>query len=158
MSTHLAMSPIVVGMTMTRYRRRHRWAISAKPRSPWWRNHRRSALWVRASMPSSARTGFRLAVKTDLGSRIVRAWAIVPTAVSEGDVAADLLETGQACRVVSCLGCFRWAKGVSQRRDRLITPAQTLTGSPDQLPCRPRNRPSPPARLNLNRAQAYERG
>ena len=37
--------------------------------------------------------GFRLAVKTDLGSRIVRAWAIVPAAVSERDVAADLLET-----------------------------------------------------------------
>src|SRR6201987_1632092 len=27
--------------------------------------------------------GFRLAAKTDLGSRIVRAWAIVPAAVSE---------------------------------------------------------------------------
>jgi DDE family transposase len=38
--------------------------------------------------------GFRLAVKTDLGSRIVRAWAIVPAAVSERDVAADLLEAG----------------------------------------------------------------
>src|SRR5579859_2965303 len=38
--------------------------------------------------------GFRLAVKTDLGSRIVRAWAIVPAAVSERDVAADLLEPG----------------------------------------------------------------
>jgi Transposase DDE domain len=38
--------------------------------------------------------GFRLAVKTDLGSRIVRAWAIVAAAVSERDVAADLLEGG----------------------------------------------------------------
>jgi hypothetical protein len=38
--------------------------------------------------------GFRLAVKTDLGSRIVRAWSIVPAAVSERDVAADLLEAG----------------------------------------------------------------
>jgi hypothetical protein len=38
--------------------------------------------------------GFRLAVKTDLGSRIVRAWAIVPAAVSERDVAVDLLEAG----------------------------------------------------------------
>jgi hypothetical protein len=38
--------------------------------------------------------GFRLAVKTDLGSRIVRAWAIVPAAVSERDVAGDLLEAG----------------------------------------------------------------
>lgn len=42
--------------------------------------------------------GFRLAVKTDLGSRIVRAWSIVPAAVSERDVAADLLEAGPAPR------------------------------------------------------------
>jgi len=38
--------------------------------------------------------GFRLAIKTDLGSRIVRAWSIVPAAVSERDVAHDLLEAG----------------------------------------------------------------
>ena len=38
--------------------------------------------------------GFRLAVKTDLGSRIVRAWAIVPAAVNEREVAGDLLEAG----------------------------------------------------------------
>jgi hypothetical protein len=38
--------------------------------------------------------GFRLAAKTDLGSRVVRAWAIVPAAVSERDVAAALLEAG----------------------------------------------------------------
>ena len=38
--------------------------------------------------------GFRLAAKTDLGSRIVRAWGIVAAAVSERDVAADLLEAG----------------------------------------------------------------
>ena len=42
--------------------------------------------------------GFRLAARTDLGSRIVRAWAIVPAAVSERDVAADLLSTGPAPR------------------------------------------------------------
>jgi hypothetical protein len=42
--------------------------------------------------------GFRLAVKTDLGSRIVRAWSIVPAAVSERDVATDLLEAGPAPR------------------------------------------------------------
>jgi hypothetical protein len=42
--------------------------------------------------------GFRLAAKTDLGSRIVRAWSIVPAAVSERDVAADLLESGPAPR------------------------------------------------------------
>jgi hypothetical protein len=38
--------------------------------------------------------GFRLAVKTDLGSRVVRAWSIVPAAVNEREVATDLLETG----------------------------------------------------------------
>jgi Transposase DDE domain len=38
--------------------------------------------------------GFRLAIKTDLGSRIVRAWSIVPAAVSERDVGNDLLEAG----------------------------------------------------------------
>ncbi len=38
--------------------------------------------------------GFRLAAKADLGSRIIRAWGIVPAAASERDVAAGLLETG----------------------------------------------------------------
>jgi hypothetical protein len=38
--------------------------------------------------------GFRLAVRTDLGSRLVRAWSIVPAAVNERDVAADLLAAG----------------------------------------------------------------
>jgi hypothetical protein len=38
--------------------------------------------------------GFRLAIKTDLGSRIVRAWSIVPAAVSEREVATDLLQAG----------------------------------------------------------------
>ncbi|HEY7359191.1 MAG TPA: IS982 family transposase [Streptosporangiaceae bacterium] len=38
--------------------------------------------------------GFRLAIKADLGSRVVRAWAIVPAAINERDVADDLLDTG----------------------------------------------------------------
>jgi hypothetical protein len=42
--------------------------------------------------------GFRLAIKTDLGSRIVRAWSIVPAAVNEREVAVDLLEAGPAPR------------------------------------------------------------
>ena len=42
--------------------------------------------------------GFRLAVKTDLGSRIVRAWALVPAAVNERDAAAGLLDAGPAPR------------------------------------------------------------
>jgi len=39
-----------------------------------------------------------LAVKTGLGSRIVRAWSIVPAAVSERDAALDLLDAGPAPR------------------------------------------------------------
>jgi hypothetical protein len=46
--------------------------------------------------------GFRLAIKTDLGSRIVRAWSIVPAAVNEREIAADLLETGPAPRDLLC--------------------------------------------------------
>jgi len=38
--------------------------------------------------------GFRLAIKTDLGSRVIRAWGIVPAAVNERDVADDLLHAG----------------------------------------------------------------
>jgi len=36
--------------------------------------------------------GFRLAVKTDLGSRVIRAWSIVPAAVNEREVAGDVLQ------------------------------------------------------------------
>jgi hypothetical protein len=35
--------------------------------------------------------GFRLAVRTDLGSRLVRSWAIVPANVSERDLVPDLI-------------------------------------------------------------------
>ena len=42
--------------------------------------------------------GFRLAIKTDLGSRVIRAWSIAPAAVNEREVAVDLLETGPAPR------------------------------------------------------------
>src|ERR1700722_20564393 len=42
--------------------------------------------------------GFRLAIKTDLGSRIVRAWSIVPAAVNEREVAIDLLCAGRLPR------------------------------------------------------------
>jgi hypothetical protein len=44
--------------------------------------------------------GFRLAARTDLGSRLVRAWAIVPAAVNERDLVPGLVEgaprTGRA--------------------------------------------------------------
>jgi Transposase DDE domain len=46
--------------------------------------------------------GFRLAIKTDLGSRVVRAWGIVPAAVNERDVAEDLLEYGPPPRDLLC--------------------------------------------------------
>lgn len=36
--------------------------------------------------------GFRLAVRTDLGSRLVRAWSLVPAAVDERRVAEELLD------------------------------------------------------------------
>jgi hypothetical protein len=36
--------------------------------------------------------GFRLAARTDLGSRVVRAWAIVPAAVNERDLVPGLIE------------------------------------------------------------------
>jgi len=36
--------------------------------------------------------GFRLAIRSDLGRRLVRAWGIVPAAVDERTVAEDLLE------------------------------------------------------------------
>lgn len=41
--------------------------------------------------------GVRLALRTDLGSRVVRAWSLVPAAVDERVVADDLL-AGVACR------------------------------------------------------------
>ncbi|HLQ56807.1 MAG TPA: transposase [Streptosporangiaceae bacterium] len=46
--------------------------------------------------------GFRLAIKTDLGSRIVRARAIVPAAVNERDVATGLPEAGRPPRDLLC--------------------------------------------------------
>ncbi|HEX2805232.1 MAG TPA: transposase, partial [Kineosporiaceae bacterium] len=36
--------------------------------------------------------GFRLAARTDMGSRLVRAWAIVPAAVNERDLVPGLIE------------------------------------------------------------------
>ena len=43
--------------------------------------------------------GFRLAVRTDLGSRLVRAWGIVPPAVDER-VVADILPAGRYASLV----------------------------------------------------------
>jgi hypothetical protein len=40
--------------------------------------------------------GFRLAIRTDLGRRIVRAWSIVPAAVDERQIGTDLVTGGAA--------------------------------------------------------------
>src|ERR1035438_6115310 len=47
-------------------------------------------------------SAFRLAINPGLGSRIVRAWAIVPAAVNERDVATGLLEAGRPPRDLLC--------------------------------------------------------
>ena len=46
--------------------------------------------------------GFRLAIKADLGSRVVRAWSIVPAAVNEREIAGDLLQAGPPPRDLLC--------------------------------------------------------
>src|SRR5487761_13493 len=46
--------------------------------------------------------GFRLAIRTDLGRRIVRAWSIVPAAVDERQIGANLV-TGDAAGIDALL-------------------------------------------------------
>ena len=46
--------------------------------------------------------GFRLAIKADLGSRVIRTWGIVPAAVNEREVAQDLLQSGPPPRDLLC--------------------------------------------------------
>lgn len=40
-------------------------------------------------------SGFRLAVRTDLGSRLVRSWAIVPATLNERDLVLDLCQDAE---------------------------------------------------------------
>jgi hypothetical protein len=82
--------------------------------------------------------GFRLAVKTDLGSRIVRAWAIVPAAVSERGVAGDLLQAGPAPRDLLA------DKGFS---GRAFAAAQAARGTAVLVPPDKRQRASMPPML-----------
>jgi hypothetical protein len=82
--------------------------------------------------------GFRLAVKTDLGSRIVRAWSIVPAAVSERDVAVDLLEAGPAPRDLLA------DKGFS---GRAFAAAQAARGTAVLVPPGKKQRASVPSAL-----------
>ncbi len=51
----------------------------------------------RDAAPAEWFYGVRLALRTDLGSRVVRAWSLVPAAVDERAVADDLL-AGVSCR------------------------------------------------------------
>src|SRR5205807_1644714 len=62
--------------------------------------------------------GFRLAIKTDLGSRIVRAWSIVPAAVNEREVAADLLQAGPSPRDLLADKGFNGAAFAAQQAAR----------------------------------------
>jgi Transposase DDE domain len=62
--------------------------------------------------------GFRLAIKTDLGSRIVRAWSIVPAAVNEREVAAGLLEAGLPPRDLLCDKGFNGAAFAAEQAAR----------------------------------------
>jgi hypothetical protein len=84
--------------------------------------------------------GFRLAVKADLGSRIVRAWSIVPAAVNERQVAGDLLESGPRPRDLladkgfsgQAFAAAQAARGIAvlvppAKNQRASTPAILLT-------------------------------
>jgi Transposase DDE domain len=85
--------------------------------------------------------GFRLAVKTDLSSRIVRAWAIVPAAVNEREVAEDLLEAGPRPRDLLA------GKGFSGRD---FAAAQAARGTAVLVPPDKKQRASmPPALLKV---------
>ena len=69
--------------------------------------------------------GFRLAIKTDLGSRIVRAWSIVPAAVNEREVAEDLLQAGPPPRDLLCDKGFNgkaFAAGQASRGTAVLVP------------------------------------
>src|SRR6516164_2020676 len=82
--------------------------------------------------------GFRLAIKADLGSRIIRTWAIVPAAVNEREVAEDLLGTGPPPRDLLC------DKGFS---GRAFAAAQAARGTAVLVPPVQGQRAAPPAIL-----------
>jgi hypothetical protein len=83
--------------------------------------------------------GFRVAVRTDLGTRVVRAWSIVPAAINERDVARQLPETGPPPRdLLVDKGCTGKAFAAGQARRGtavLIPPAK---GQRHQMPPIPR--------------------
>ena len=77
--------------------------------------------------------GFRLAIRTGLGSRIVRAWSIVPAAVNEREVAEDLLQAGPPPRDLLCDKGFTGAAFAARQAARgtavLIPPAKNQRAS-----------------------------
>jgi hypothetical protein len=66
--------------------------------------------------------GFRLAVRTDLGSRLVRAWALVPAAVDERLVADGLLQGADLEGLLLDRGFVgrAWAEPYQQRGVRVV--------------------------------------
>jgi Transposase DDE domain len=66
--------------------------------------------------------GFRLAVRTDLGSRLVRTWGIVPAAVDERAVADDLLAGCVPAGLLLDRGFLRrtWAAGYRARGVQVV--------------------------------------
>ncbi len=77
-------------------------------------------------------------MKTDLSSRIVRAWAIVPAAVNEREVAEDLLQAGPRPRDLLCDKGFRGAA---------FAAAQTAHGTAVLLPPHKHQRARMPSAL-----------
>ena len=66
--------------------------------------------------------GFRLGLRTDLGSRLVRTWEIAPAAVDERAVADDLLEGAWPAGLLLDRGFLRraWAAQHEQRGTRVV--------------------------------------
>jgi DDE family transposase len=66
--------------------------------------------------------GFRLGLRTDLGRRLVRAWAIVPAAVDERAVADDLLDGAAPAGLLLDRGFLRrsWAAEYERRGTRVV--------------------------------------
>ena len=66
--------------------------------------------------------GFRLGLRTDLGSRLVRAWEIVPAAVDERAVADDLLDDASPRGLLLDRGFLRrsWAAEHQRRGTHVV--------------------------------------
>ena len=72
--------------------------------------------------------GYRLAVRTDLGRRLVRAWSIVPAAVDERIVAEDLLDGVRDLYLLLDRGFVgqTWIARCAERRIRVVlAPSRT---------------------------------